>query len=74
MEINNILYENRLLKREVYLWGHGTLGTVATDTVQAVNIAIYIRGIIKGELIQTSLRKRKNFTPLLKKQKTELIK
>ena len=53
---------------------HGTLGVVVIDTVQAVNIAIYIKGIIKKELIQTLLRKQKNFTPLLKKQKMVLIK
>ena len=51
-------------KREVYLWEHGTLGVVVTDTVQAVNIAISIKGIIKEELIQTLLRKQKNFMPL----------
>ena len=39
------------LKREVYLWEHGTLGVAVIDTVQAVNIAISIRGIIKRELI-----------------------
>lgn len=44
------------------------------DTVQAVNIAIYTKGIIKKELIQILLRKQKNSTPLLKKQKMELIK
>ena len=61
-----------MVKREVYLWEHGTPGVVVTDTVQAVNIAIYIKGIIKEELIQTLLRKQKNFTPLLKKQKWSL--
>ena len=47
---------------------------VVIDTVQAANIAISIKGIIKKELIQMMLRKQKNFTPLLKKQKMELIK
>ena len=62
------------LRREVYLWEHGIRGVVVIDTVQAVNIAIYIRGIVKKELTQTLLRKQKNFMPLLKKQKMELIK
>ena len=62
------------MKYEEYLWEHGTLGVAATDTVQAVNIAISIKGIIKEELIHTLLRKQKIFTPLLKKTKMDLIK
>ncbi len=43
--------------------GHGTPGVVVIDTVQAVNIAMYIRGIIKKELTQTLLRKQKILRP-----------
>lgn len=42
-------------KTEVYLWEYGTLGEVVIDTVQAANIAISIKGIIKRELIQILL-------------------
>ena len=70
----NGAFQKDEVKTRGIFWEHGTLGEVVIDTVQAVNIAIYIKGIIKKELIQTLLRKQKNFTPLLKKQKMELIK